>query len=188
MGRIQKRPRDYFAKVGGFEAELKATRQVKLLEDKRTALRKAAKDLKSVLPKPPERPKGRTPNAGIGKREVLALREKAKRFLGGAGGLAALEAEVQHTALVILLIDGVLGTEPWRAQGGAHSGLMSANARFRYLENAARILADIRRAVGSQDEQAQLTEGVFDAAPDTDTVDAETVEVADGPAPKPQGT
>lgn len=164
------------------EASVKAQREAeasqRLIDKQRSLLKQAVRD---VLParlkqaEPPKRPVGAPAKGGITKKQVMELRAKARRFLAGAQGLAALEAEVQHTALVILLIDGVLGTEPWRASG-SHSGLMSANARFRYLENAARIIQDIRRAVGAQDEQAQLTAGVFDLG--DDPVDAE---VADAP-------
>lgn len=122
--------------------------------------------VKGVLPKSltaPKRKKGRTPDGGLSKREVRLLREQAKRFMTGTGGLAALEAEVQHTALTILLIDGVLGTEPWRASAGPHGGIVAANARVRYLENAARLLADIRR--GKDEATPKLLEGVIDAEP-----------------------
>lgn len=155
----------------------------KKVEDQRRLLKQAVRE---VLParllnaETPKRGKGRAPLGGVGKREVLALRSKARGFLSGPAGLAALEAEVQHTALVILLIDGVLGTEPWRGMG--HGGVVAANARFRYLENAARILADIRRAAGSRDEQQQLTEGVFDA--ELTQEEGEDAEAAKPPEPE----
>ena len=129
---------------------------------------KLKRAVKAVIPKrilkPPERKKGRAPTGGVSRREVKELRQRAAAYLDGEGGLRQLEAAVQHTALVILLIDGVLGTEPWRAAGGAHGGLIAANARLRYLENAARLLDDLRR---SREGSAgpPLLEGVIDAEP-----------------------
>lgn len=168
-------------KLEEFEAATAASKEEKRIEAERARLKKAVRE---VLPQrllkagPPERPRGRTPPGGVGKREVLAMRARAKRFLSGPAGLAELEEEVKMQALTILQIDGVLGTEPWRGHGG-HSGIIAANARLRYLENASRILADIRRGVEGQDEQKQLTDGVFDA---------EVVEDSDGdPTPQPQG-
>lgn len=132
---------------------------------KRRELREA---VKAVIPKRvlevPKRRRGRVAKGGVTKKEVMAMRAEAAGFLDGDAGMDALQAKVQHTALVILLIDGVLGTEPWRAQGGAHSGLLAANARLRYLENAARLLDDLRRSRGRSDEPGnKMLEGVLDA-------------------------
>jgi hypothetical protein len=117
------------------------------------AIPKYVKDL-------PRRPKGRPATGGLTRKEVKALRAKAAAYLDGEGGLRGLEEAVLHTAVVILLIDGVLGTEPWRAAHGPHGGIIAANARLRYLENATRILDDLRRRQGSE---PKLLEGVIDA-------------------------
>lgn len=132
--------------------------------DKRRELRKAVKDVLPRNVRIPKRGKGRTPSGGISKRELAAIRARAVQYLDGEGGLAALQAEIQLTAIVILLIDGVIGTEPWRVQGGPHAGIITANARMRYLDSASKLLEDMQRARGSSsDPQARLTDGVFDA-------------------------
>lgn len=141
-------------------------------KERRRELREA---VKSFIPKKllvPKRKRGRTAVGGVSKKEVKALRIRAQSFLDGDAGMDALQEEVQHTALVILLIDGVLGTEPWRTpSGGPNPGFIAANARLRYLENAARLLDDLRRSRGRSDEPgAALLEGVIDAIP-VDTVD-----------------
>ena len=131
----------------------------------RLELKRAVKEiLPARLVKPPERKKGRSPTGGVSKKEVAELRKRASSYLNGEGGMQEFEAAVQHTALVILLIDGVLGTEPWRAAHHAHGGLIAANARLRYLENAARLLDDLRRSRKSGSGPA-LLEGVIDAEP-----------------------
>lgn len=132
----------------------------------RIALKRAVKDVLPMRLKKPMRPKGRTAKGGLTRKDVVELRRRAAVFLDGEAGLVELEAAVQHTALVILLIDGVMGTEPWRAAGSPHGGLISANARLRYLENAARLLDDLRRSrekTGSGGPP--LLEGVIDAEP-----------------------
>lgn len=157
-----KRHQEAMAKARAERAESEAQAQ------KRRELREA---VKAVIPKRvlevPRRKKGRTAVGGISRKEVKAIRAEADHFLDGDAGMDALQARVQHTALVILLIDGVLGTEPWRTHGGGpHAGLIAANARLRYLENAARLLDDLRRSRGRSDEpDNKLLEGVIDAEP-----------------------
>lgn|SRR5574341_25463 len=157
-------------------AEVAAAAEAKAERAARKALRQA---VKAVIPKKvlaPTRRRGRGPTGGVSPREVAFLRARAQQFQA-AGGLPALEAEVQHTALVILLIDGLLGTEPWRVPGHL-GGTISASARFRYLENATRLLEDLRRSRGDR----PLLEGVFDAEPASDS---EGVNVPSVPEPKP---
>lgn len=129
----------------------------------RLALKRTVKELIPKNARAPKRPKGRTAVGGFTRKEVMTLRAKAAKFLSGEGGLQAMEAEVQHTAVVIMLLDGVLGTEPWRAANGPHGGIIAANARLRYLENAARILDDIRRSRGGESGGPKLLDGVIDA-------------------------
>jgi hypothetical protein len=152
-----------FVHLKRFERERAEAEAARLEAEKRRELRRAVREVIPRSVRVPKRPRGRTPPGGVGKREVAELRVKAAKYLDGEGGLRALEAEVQHTALVILMIDGVLGTEPWRAAGGPHGGLIAANARLRYLENAARLLADLRQARGGA--EPKLLDGVIDAEP-----------------------
>lgn len=161
-----------FVKLKRHEAALAKEREERAAaEAERQKRRELREAVKAVIPKRvlevPRRKKGRTAVGGISRKEVKAIRERAAGFLDGDAGMDALQAEVQHTALVILLIDGVLGTEPWRTQhGGPHAGLIAANARLRYLENAARLLDDLRRSRGRSDEPSnKLLEGVIDAEP-----------------------
>lgn len=154
-----------FSKLERFEAKVREARERELEELKRRELRKAVRDAIPKNARMPKRPRGRTAVGGLSRKEVAALRaEAAKQLDGGEEGLAALEAEVQRNTLVILKIDGVLGTEPWRAAGGPHAGIIAANARLRYVENAIRILEDLRRSRGRQaDPNKRLLEGVIDA-------------------------
>lgn len=161
-----------FSKLERFEAKVKKAREEELETLKRRELRRA---VAGVIPKnlrTPKRPRGRTPAGGMSKKEVARLRaEAASQLEGGDAGLAALEVEVQRNILVILKIDGVLGTEPWRSQGGPHAGLIAANARLRYVENAIRVLEDMRRRGGQQsDPNKRLLEGVIDGEVVTATV------------------
>jgi hypothetical protein len=152
-----------FRRLEDFEKQLKADRIADAENKARRDLRRVVREVLPKSLKKPNRPKGRSAVGGVSRREVASLRAKATRFLNGEAGLRDLEASVQHTALVILLIDGVLGTEPWRAAYGAHGGLIAANARLRYLENAARLLEDLRRSRGQTSPNDKLLEGVIDA-------------------------
>lgn len=150
-----------FEKLKRFEKARVVAEGERAEAEKRRDLRRA---VKQVIPKSvrvPKRPRGRTGVGGLSRKEVAQLRSLATAFLDGEAGMKKLEAQVQHTALVILLIDGVLGTEPWRAATGPHGGLIAANARVRYLENATRILDDLRRRSGH--DTPKLLEGVIDA-------------------------
>lgn len=146
------------------EKRVAAARAEEAEAEARRDLRRAVREVIPKTVRLPKRGKGRTPSGGVSKREAAEIVKRATAFLDGEVGLEALQVEVQRTAIVILLIDGVLGTEPWRAQGGPHGGIIAANARQRYLENAARLLDDLRRSRGqSSDPQNRLTEGVFEA-------------------------
>lgn len=152
-----------FSKLERFEKKVKAGQAEELETLKRRELRRA---VKSVIPKSvrtPTRPKGRTAAGGLTRKEVAELRRRALLYLDGEAGVEALQLEVQRQAIVILLIDGVLGTEPWRASGGPHGGIIAANARLRYLENAGRLLEDLRRSRGDKAPNDRLLEGVIDA-------------------------
>jgi hypothetical protein len=141
-------------------AEKAAKREAAAEAAAKIALKRA---VRAAIPKAlrvPRRSRGRPPVGGLTRKEVAALRRQAGGYLDGEAGLAGLEVAVQHTALVILLIDGVLGTEPWRASG-PHGGIIAANARLRYLENATRILDDIRRRSGA--DRPKLLDGVIEA-------------------------
>lgn len=154
-----------FSKLKTYERKVAAAKLAAAELAARKDLRQA---VKAVIPKNvlvPRRGRGRTAAGGVSRKEVAAMRAQAARYLDGEAGMQALEAAVQHTALVILLIDGVLGTEPWRAVGGPHGGLIAANARLRYLENAARLLDDLRRSRGRGDPETKLLEGVIDVEP-----------------------
>lgn len=151
-----------FAKLEAHEKKVAEAAAERAEAETRKALKRA---VKAVIPKGalvPRRPQGRNPKGGLTRKQVEALRTEAASYLVGEAGLSALEAKVKHTALVILLIDGVLGTEPWRAAGGPHAGLIAANARLRYLENAVRILDDMRRSAGQSTPNDRLIEGVID--------------------------
>ena len=152
-----------FKKLERFEAETRAAEAAQREEQARLELKKVVRESipKHVMERP-KRKRGRIAAGGLNRKEIAALKAKASRYLAGGDGMGTLEKDVQHTALVILLIDGVLGTEPWRASGGPHGGIIAANARLRYLENAQRILDDLRRRGGSE---PKLLEGVFDAEP-----------------------
>lgn len=155
-----------FSKLEKFEAKVKARQQAEL---ETLRLRELRATVKSVIPKaalaPKKRPRGRTPEGGVSRREMARLRAEAVRQLdGGAAGIAELEREIQINTLVILKLDGVLGTEPWRAAIGPHGAVLPANARLRYVDNAVRILADMRASRGeTSDPQKRLMEGVIDA-------------------------
>lgn len=162
-----------FKKLERWEAEQKRKEEIAAATAAELAERKRIQALvRESMPKrlkPPKRGKGRSATSGFSKRELALLKSRAQMFLSGAPGLQALEQEVQQTALVILLIDGMLGTEPWRsASAGPHAGIIPANARMRYLESASRLLEDLRsaRGLGPKDESSlmpPLLEGVFDA-------------------------
>lgn len=149
-----------------FQAE-RATAETKAREA--AARRTLRRTVREMIPKglaAPQRRRGRTAVGGLSRKDVAALHVKAQRFLGGALGLQELEDEVRQTALVILLIDGVYGTEPWRVSAlGGHGGIIAANARLRYLETAARLLDDLRRSRGSMEAEPKLLEGVIDTEP-----------------------
>lgn len=148
-------------------AHEKRVAEAKAAEEEADRLRELKRAVKAVLPKRmqmPKRGRGRSPAGGVSRKEVLAMRAEAAQQLGGGeAGLAALEAEVHRNTLVVLKIDGVLGTEPWRAQGGPHAGIIAANARLRYVENAIRILEDLRRRHGQSEPGMKMLEGVIDA-------------------------
>ena len=128
---------------GEFEVGVMPTRTE---ADARKALKRAVKDVLPASLTKPKRPKGRPAVGGVSRKEVAGLKVKAAKFLDGKDGLQVFIGEVQLTALTILLIDGLLGTEPWRAAGnGPHGGIISANARVRYLENATRLLEDLKK-------------------------------------------
>jgi hypothetical protein len=152
-----------FPKLQRFEKAMAAAKAEEAEKEARDHLKRTVRDVLPKRLKVPERKKGRTAIGGLSRREVAELRAKAARFLSAAGGGRELEEHVQHTVLTILLIDGVLGTEPWRASGGPHSGLIAANARVRFLDNAVRILDDLRRSRGGDDPNKKLLEGVIDA-------------------------
>lgn len=152
-----------FERLARHEKAIAVAKAAEAEAEKRRELRRV---VKSVIPKSvrvPGRPKGRTPTGGLSKREVAELRARAVAFLDGEAGLEALQGEVQRTALVILLIDGVLGTEPWRASGGPHGGIIAANARVRYLDNAVRILEDLRRSRAGGATGPKMLEDIIDA-------------------------
>jgi hypothetical protein len=153
-----------FKRLEEFDRQRKATEAARVEDEARKALRRVVKDalpagVKAGLPK---RPKGRSAIGGLSRKEVRRLRALAEAYMDGPTGLKLLEADVKRTVITILLIDGLMGTEPWRAAGGPHGPLVSANARLRYLENAARVLEDMRRGqeAGSG---VKLLEGVLDA-------------------------
>lgn len=157
-----------FVKLQAFEKQLAADKRAEAKAAAETAARKSLqRAVREVLPKgvkdklKPKRPRGRAPVGGVTRKEVKVLRAMANQYLAGAAGLTSLETEVKRTAIVILLIDGVLGTEPWRASAGPHGGIIAANARLRYLENAIRILDDMRQSQGTR--ATPLLEGVIDA-------------------------
>lgn len=154
-----------FKRLADFEKERAAEKRAEAEAEARRDLRRAVREVmpRDLKRKLPTRPRGRAPVGGLTRKEVKELRTQAARYLDGEGGLRGLEAAVQHTALVILLIDGVLGTEPWRASSGPHGGIIAANARLRYLENAARLLDDLRRSRGERPAGDKLLEGVIDA-------------------------
>lgn len=152
-----------FPKLARFEKAMQAVKAEEAEKAARDHLKRTVRDVLPKRLKVPTRPKGRTAVGGLSRREVAALRVKAAAFLDGAAGTRALEEHVQHTVLTILLIDGVLGTEPWRAAGGPHGGLVAANARVRFLDNARLILEDLRRSRGDAEPSAKMLEGVLDA-------------------------
>src|SRR5574341_564566 len=88
----------------------------------RKELRRVVKD---SLPKglvPPKRGRGRGAKAGISKKELRTIAAKADDFLNAEGGIRQYEAEVRRNALIIMMIDGLLGMEPWRLPG--HNGML----------------------------------------------------------------
>lgn len=153
-----------FSKLAAHE---KKVAEAKRAEAERIATLDLKRAVKAVIPKNalvPKRGRGRTAAGGLSRKEVAELRRRAAAYLDGEAGMEALATEVQRQAVVILLIDGIMGTEPWRAAGGPHAGLIAANARLRYLDNAGRLLDDLRRSRGqSSDPQKRLMEGVIDA-------------------------
>lgn len=152
-----------FAKLKRHEERVAAAKQEQALAAATKTLRKAVKDVIPKRLKEPKRGRGRTALGGVSRREVRALEAEARTQLADDAGLRALEAEVQHKALVMLKIDGLYGTEPWRAAGGPHGPVVSANARVRYIEGAVRLLDDLRRSRGQTDASTKLLEGVIDA-------------------------
>lgn len=154
-----------FSKLKRFEQRVAAAKQEEALATATKTLRQAVKDVIPKRLKTPKRPKGRTGVGGVSRREVKALRAEAVTQLADAAGLTGLEVEIQRNALVMLKLDGLMGTEPWRAAGSAHGALVSANARLRYVENAVRLLEDLRRSRGidASSSGTKLLEGVIDA-------------------------
>lgn len=163
-------------RLDAFEAVKREERAERAEREKARDFKRAVREAlpASVKVKLPKRPRGRTAAGGISRREVAELRAMADRIMKAdpAERLRLLTANVQRTTLVILLMDGLVGTEPWRVARTPHGGLMSANARARYLENAARVLDDIRQMSRGQ-EGPRLLEGVVDAEP-ADKVDGAT--------------
>lgn len=156
------------AALARFEAEVAARKvaeaDIRTKQEKKKALREAVKEVipKSVLM--PKRPRGKGPAAGIRRSEVAAFREESKEFLDGIDGFHKYERRVRETALTMILIDGLQGTEPWRSKG-PHAGAIAANARVRYLDNALRVMEDMRASLKLEEGGNKLLKGadVFDA-------------------------
>jgi hypothetical protein len=151
-------------------AHEKKVREARAAEMEEARLRELRRAVKSVVPKnvliaAKPRKRGRAPVGGISRKEVAAMRAEAVAQLGGGDdGLAALTQEIQTNTLVMLKINGLLGTQPWRASEGPHGGAIPANARLRYVEDAIRILEDLRRSRGKGGEpEKRMLEGVIDA-------------------------
>jgi hypothetical protein len=127
---------------------------------KRRARFDLKKAVKEVMPAGVtiKRERGRPTIGGFSRKEVDQLHRQASKYIDDKGGLIRLEGNVQHTALVIMLLDGMLGTEPWRTSNAA----VSAMARVRFMENAPRLLDDLRKARGAS-KMPDLLEGVIDA-------------------------
>lgn len=153
-----------FKRLAEFERHKREVEAAEREKRAKLELRKAVKDALPASLKVPKRGRGRAPSAGVSRKEVALLRGLAEQYMDGEVGRKAMEAAAQRTAIVMLLIDGLLGTEPWRAAGGPHGGLIAANARVRYMENAVRILEDMRRSAGAgAGPSDRLLEGVIDA-------------------------
>lgn len=152
-----------FVKLARHDAAV-AKAEAERLEKERIA--QLRRDVKAGLPKHllrvPKRGRGRGATGGISRREAALLEVEATEYLTtGETGIAKLRAKIKLKAVQMLLIDGIMGTEPWRAGTGIHAPLIAANARLRYLDNAIRILNDI--GGGKVEPGKALTEGVFDA-------------------------
>lgn len=161
-----------FPALERFEAEKAARDAEQQRLDEEVALGKREKEAKRALRAAVSeelskkvvigrKPAGRAPIGGLSKKLLGELRAKAARYLdkNNPDGIRELETEIQHTALLSMLIDGQLGTEPWRSQG-PHGGAVSAAARVRYLETATRLLTDLKNSRG---DSQKLLAGVIDA-------------------------
>jgi len=142
------------------EAEAERQRQVeaekrRLAQEAKRLGRKAGRAMTVQTLAHMKRGPGRVSAHGVSRREVRAMAEKAEYYLGSEEGIREFERDVKRTALMVMLIDGLLGTQPWRA-----APALSAAARVRYMENAARFLEDLRAAYGSNSQK--LLEDVID--------------------------
>lgn len=91
--------------------------------------------------------------------EVDQLRVNANAFREDKSKLAIF---IETEAIVMLQVDAKLGSEPWRLKGNAGS-MISAQSRARFIEQAGRLLADIR---GNLPKKPDLLEGVLDGVVD----------------------
>lgn len=132
-----------FKKLEAHLAKQSAEKAVKdkLRKDKefRVAVRKALPKKFGAAP----RPRGRPAKNGVSPKEVKHLAEQVESYLSTEDGMERLEMDVKRTALLVMLIDGLLGTQPWRA-----APMLAAASRVRFVENAIRLLEDLKQQSG----------------------------------------
>ena len=98
---------------------------------------------------------------GITPEEVKGLRKKARSYLKDPQ-FHKLRADVKENTLLVILMDGLLGTEPWRNAGaGPHAAGLAQDARLRYVKLASALLEQLEKVAPK--EEKKLLEGVIDA-------------------------
>jgi hypothetical protein len=93
------------------------------------------------------------------KDEIGKLRRAARKYLKDPR-LDKLEKDVKENILLILMMDGKVGTEPWRNNGaGGNSAAVGSAARQRYVTLGSALLEDIEAGKG---DDTPMLEGIVE--------------------------
>lgn len=143
-------------RLDAHQARMAEVRAAKAVTDEEARMQKLAQAAAVRISK---RRAGRPGKGGIGKRKTRELREAVDYYLSGDEGRESLRLKMKKNMLMIMEIDALYATEPWRC-GGRNPEAMSANSRMRYLDNIDNVLRVIQ---GTDSPDRLLTEGVLDA-------------------------